>query len=211
MNTFIFSILTLIFIFLTNTYSKYKTETFKNPLVYLFIFEVALMQLIEFFLWKNLKNNKINELLSRLASFLVLIQPFTIMLMIKHINIKYFLLSLYSLFLILYFIYKDKYNPIKFNTSIGINGHLSWEWMNYKGYENIIVIIFILFYIVPSLFTNNFLLILFILISVIISFVQYFKYNTFGSMWCWYINLFLLYFIINILIIQPYKEYNNLC
>lgn len=211
MNTFIFAIFTLIFIFLTNTYSKYKTETFKNPLVYLFIFEVALMQLIEFFLWKNLKNNKINELLSRIACIIVLLQPFTIMLMIKRINIKYFLLSLYSLFLILLYINTKLHHKNSFHTSIGINGHLSWEWMNYKGYENIFLIIFLLFYIIPSLFINNFLLFLFILVSMIISFIQYFNYNTFGSMWCWFVNLFLLCFIINIIIIKPYYEYNNLC
>jgi hypothetical protein len=211
MNTFIFSILTLLFIFITNTYSKYKTKTFDNPLVYLFIFEVALIQLIEFFLWKNLKNNKINNLLSRLACIIVMLQPYTLMLMIKRINIKYFLLSLYSLFLILIYINTSLHRKNSFHTSIGINGHLSWEWMNYKEYEKIIVIIFILFYIFSSLFINNSLLFLFILVSMIISFIQYFNYNTFGSMWCWLSNMFLLYFIINIILLQPYKEYNNLC
>jgi hypothetical protein len=72
MNTFIFAILALLFIYLTNTYSKYKTDTFKNPLMYLFFFEVALIQLIEYFLWKNLKNNKMNKLLSRLACYIII-------------------------------------------------------------------------------------------------------------------------------------------
>ena len=35
--------------------------------------------------------------------------------------------------------------------------------------------------------------------------VQRCKYNTFGTMWCWSFNLFLLYFIVDILIIQPFE------
>uniref|UniRef100_A0A6C0JJ96 Uncharacterized protein n=1 Tax=viral metagenome TaxID=1070528 RepID=A0A6C0JJ96_9ZZZZ len=210
-NTFIFSVLTLLFIYLTNTYSKYKTKTFDNPLMYLLFFEVVLIQLIEFFLWKNLKNDKMNKLLSRLACIIILLQPFTIILMIQRYDIKHIMLALYSLFVILLYINTSLYHKNSFRTTVGINGHLSWEWMNYKGYQNIFLFILLLFYIIPTLFTNNFVLFLFVIVSLVISFVQYFKYNTFGSMWCWLSNIFLLYFIINILIIQPYKEYNNLC
>ena len=211
MNTFIFAILALLFIFLTNTYSKYKTETFKNPLMYLFFFEVALIQLIEYFLWKNLKNNKMNKLLSRLACYIIILQPFTIMLMIPIEKIKYFLLSIYIIFLLVYDILKTKYNPNVYYTTIGKNGHLSWEWMNYKGYENIYFIIYLLFYSISTLFINNFLFTIFLIVSLLLSLINYFKFNTFGSMWCWYSNLFLLYFIINILIIKPYYEYKKLC
>jgi hypothetical protein len=48
-NTFLFACLSLLFIFLTNKFTKYKTKTFDNPLVYLFFLVVASMQLIEFF------------------------------------------------------------------------------------------------------------------------------------------------------------------
>lgn len=211
MNTFIFTIFALLFIYLTNTYSKYKTETFKNPLMYLFFFEVALIQLLEYFLWKNLKNNKMNKLLSKLVCYVIILQPFTLMLMIPIDKIKYFLLSTYIIFIILYDIIKTKYNPNIYYTSIGKNGHLSWEWMNYKGYENILFIIYLLFYSISSLFINNFLFTIFLIVSLLLSLINYFKFNTFGSMWCWYSNLFLLYFIINILIIKPYYEYNKLC
>jgi len=52
-NTFIFACLSLLFIFFTNTFTKYKTPTFDNPIVYLFLLSVAAMQLIEYFLWRN--------------------------------------------------------------------------------------------------------------------------------------------------------------
>ena len=72
-NTFLFAIFALVFIFLANTYTKYKQETFKNPLVYLLLLEVASIQLIEFFLWKNLKNKKMNEFLTSLALYIIII------------------------------------------------------------------------------------------------------------------------------------------
>jgi len=211
LNTFLFACLALFFIFLTNTFTKYKTKTFDNPLVYLFLLEVAAMQLIEFFLWRNLKNKSLNELLSKIASFFVFIQPLTLMMMISNIMIKYTIVFSYLIFVIAYFGYRGIYNPIIFHTSIGTNGHLSWEWMNYKGYENIFLFIGLIFYIIPALLINNFFIALFLIISLIISLFYYFKYNTFGTMWCWSFNLFLLYFIINILIIKPFYEYNGLC
>jgi len=210
-NTFIFACLALLFIFFTNTFTKYKTKTFDDHLVYLFFLEVAAMQLIEFFLWRNLKNKSLNKLFSQIASVVVLIQPLTLMLMIPNIIIKFVIILLYLIFVIAYYVYRGIYNPIIFHTSIGTNGHLSWEWMNYKGYENIFSFIYLLFFVTSLLFIKNTLLCLFVLISLIISLFLYYKYDTFSSMWCWYVNLFLLYFIIDILIIKPFYEYNGLC
>jgi hypothetical protein len=210
-NTFLFACLALLFIFFTNTFTKYKTKTFDNSLVYLFFLEVAAMQLIEFFLWRNLKNKSLNKLFSQIASVVVFIQPLTLMLMIPNIIIKFVIILLYLIFVIAYYVYRGIYNPIIFHTSIGTNGHLSWEWMNYKGYENMFSFIYLLFFVTSLLFIKNTLLSLFVLISLIISLFLYYKYNTFSSMWCWYVNLFLLYFIIDILIIKPFYEYNGLC
>jgi hypothetical protein len=201
----------LLFIFLTNTFTKYKTQTFDNSLVYLFLLEVASIQLIEFFLWKNLKNKFMNELLSKISSFIIFSQQITLILMIPNLTIKYSMALFYIILLLIYFEYKIIYNPIIFRTSIGTNGHLSWEWMNYKGYENIFFFIFLLFYILPVLLIKKSLLAFFLILSLVASLFFYYKYNTFGTMWCWSSNIFLLYFIIDILIIKPYYEYNYLC
>jgi len=99
---------------------------------------------------------------------------------------------------------------MNFSTSIGSNGHLSWNWMNYKGTDNIWLFIYLLFYIIPSIFINTELL--YILVATLLfSLFFYFKYNTFGTMWCWISNIIFLYYIVNILLIQPYLEYNSLC
>jgi hypothetical protein len=211
-NTFLFACLVLIFIFLTNTYSKYKLRAFDNPLVYLFILEVALMQLIEYFLWKNLKNKSMNKFLSKIAYGIVVIQIPTIMLMIQNIQIKYILLASYAIYIMIYLAHKQMYSPLNFHTSISKTGHLYWEWSNYNGYENKILLFMYLFlYIVSVLLINNIEITLIVLLSLFVSVLFYFKDNTFSSMWCWLTNLSLLYFIANILIIQPFYEYNKLC
>jgi len=210
-NTFLFACLALLFIFLTNTFTKYKSKTFDNPFVYLFLLVVSFMQMIEFLLWRNLKNKIINERLSKTASFLITLQPMILMFMIPNLTIKYCMLLFYLLFIIVYFEYKLIYNPIHFQTTIGKNGHLSWEWMNFTGYENIWCVIYLSFYILSAILMNDFLLASVIISSVLISLFYLFKYNTFSTIWCWVVNIFLLYFIIDILLIQPYYEYNSLC
>ena len=211
-NTFIFSCLTLSFIYFTNTYTKYKTPFFDNPVVYLFFLAVVSMQLIEFFLWRNLKNKDMNKKLSKLASFFIILQQIFIILLIPSSHIRYSILSFYILFILFFVFYYKRYiSPATYHTSIGKNGHLSWEWINYKGYENIWLFIFLLFYIVPALLINNLMLTLLIIITLLFSLFFYFKYNTFGTIWCWSVNIFLLYFIVNILLIKPYYEYNGLC
>jgi hypothetical protein len=184
---------------------------FDNPLVYLFLFEVALMQLIEFFLWRNLKDKSINKSLSRMAVCTIILQQITLMIMIPNLMIRYSMLLVYVVLFFIYIQYRRAYNPIHYHTSIGKNGHLSWEWMNYKGYENIWFFVYLSFYILPLLAIQNIAFSLLLIIPLLLSFSYYFKYNTFGTMWCWSLNLFLLYFIVDILIIKPYYEYNGLC
>lgn len=211
LNTFLFACLVLLFIFITNTYTKYKTPTFDNPLVYLFMFLVAAMQLIEFFLWRNLKNKKMNETLTKIASIDVFMQQITLIMLIPNVTIRFGMAISYVLFVLFYTGYKDTYDPIHYYTTVGENGHLSWGWTNYTGYETIWAIICLFFYISAALLINNFMLSLFLLTTMVISAFFYYKYNTLASMWCWLLSIFLLYFVLDILLIQPFREYTGLC
>jgi hypothetical protein len=210
-NTFLFMCLGLLFVFITNTFTKYKSHTFDNPLVYVLLLNVAGVQLAEFFLWRNLKNNSLNETFSRVIANLIAIQPATLMLMIPNPSLRYGLLFSYIVYIVGYVLYKSFYKPVKFYTSVGENGHLNWEWANYKNYEDFFFFITIGFYVAALLSINNFFIALFSFITLIISLIVYLKHDTFGTMWCWTSNLFMLYFIVDILIIKPYFEYNGLC
>jgi hypothetical protein len=209
-NTFMFSCLALIFIFLSSTFTKYKSSTFTQIWVYLFFFEIASMQLVEYFLWKHLNHPQKNKWFSTIGFWIVMAQPLTLMMLIPHLQIKYFLLVTYALFIILSKIYRSRY-PIEYRTSIGENGHLSWEWMNLKGYEIMFVILYLLFYVVTLFYVNHSILSMFILLTLLVSLFFYVKSNTFSTMWCWITNVGLLLFIVDILLVQPYREYNSLC
>jgi hypothetical protein len=199
--TFLFSCFTLIFIYVTTTLTKYKHPFFKNKFMYLFVFLVACMQLVEFFLWRNL-NNRYNEFFSRIGSFVLLCQQVCLMLMIPNPFTRHIMFLLYGVLLVCYWVYQRLHSPIYFHTSIGKNGHLSWEWINYNGYEQVFLIVGLLFYIIPALLISNPTLSLFMFPYLAVS-LYYYKDKTFGTMWCWGSNFFLLYFILDILVLHP--------
>ena len=210
LNTFIFGLFSMIFIFITNTYTKYKTHTFNNPLMYLFLGVVISMQLLEFFAWRNLKNNRINTLVSKIISIIVTAQPLLLMLLIENTNVRYCIIGLYILYTFIYRVYKSNFSPFDFHISV-LNGHLKWEHMYLKGWERIHHFIYLAFYIISLLLVNDNILNLFTISSLLISFLFYYNDGTIGSMWCWLANLLFVYFIVNILFIQPFYEYNGIC
>jgi hypothetical protein len=209
LNTFIFGVISLIFIYITNTYTKYKTPMFDSPLVYLLLFSVVSMQLVEYFLWKNLKTMPYNIYYSSIGFFLVMLQLFLMIIIIKDSNIRNVLVGIYLIFS-LYIISQHSLQKDLY-TTVGKNGHLVWEWMNFKNtiFNNTYIYFFI--YFVALFFMDNLMLKPFIVFSLLFSVFFYYKDRTFGSMWCWIFNLFFLYFIVNILLIQPFYEYNGLC
>jgi len=147
-----------------------------------------------------------------LASFIVIIQAPTIMLMIQNTTIKYSLLLIYILFFIGYFEFKRIYSPITFHTSIGKTGHLRWDWINTNGYGNkILLLVYLLIYVTSLLLINNTEITVIGLLTLFVSVFFYYKDNTFASMWCWLGNIFFLYLIVSILLIKPFYEYNELC
>ena len=212
-NTFIFACMALIFIFLAS-FTKYRLEAFKNPLVYLFLFVVALVQLVEYFLWKNLNNKSMNKLFTQFLQIIIVIQVPILFLMIENTNIKYWGLLFFILFIIFvkWLSMSNTYYSTYYRVSIGKNGHLSWDWINLdNNISKILVFIWLGFYVFATLFIKNIELTIMLLLSLFITLFLYYKDKTFTSIWCWSFNLFLIYFIINILIIKPYYEYNKLC
>ena len=217
-NTFVFGCLALIFIYFTNTFTKYKTQGFDNPFMYLIVFSFLIMQLIEFFIWRNLNNKQINRILSLIGLGIIIIQPITLMLYdtyaIGNITTLIQNLSLYSIAWISFLSYKYLYNPITFTTTIGVNKHLNWNWLKLPISEIIVCILIYFSYIVYSLLVlknKDNIFRYFLFISVFISTILYYDTQDFGSMWCWIINIYMLILIVNILVVKPFYEYNLLC
>ncbi len=207
LNTFLFTTFSLVFIYFANTYTRYKSETFRNPLVYVYVFLAASMQLIEHFVWKNLDNKVVNSRLSRLGSAIIILQPVVLMFMNSFARIKYAFLSLYTVFIFISYMYyhflADNILPMRM--SVAKNGHLTYEWMEYKGYDRMILYVYLLFYVLALLFTRNPLLTLFTISTLILSLYTYYTQRTMGTMWCWTSNLFMLYFLVEILHLWTFK------
>ena len=73
LNTFLFSFGVLLLVMYNNAYTPYKIPSCTG-IMYLFLASFIFMQLIEFFIWRNL-HNAYNHLFSVLALLLVSVQP----------------------------------------------------------------------------------------------------------------------------------------
>ncbi len=217
LNTFLFGCFALIFIYYTNTYTRYKTSLFDNPWMYVFSFLVISMQLLEYFIWRNLKNKKINRQLSRVGLGLLFSQIVASILLLQ--LYRGVALVLFLFFLLCIYFYSRIY-PFDFRTTVS-NGHLSWKWIHLQAIpgmpiwvQNMPILVMLVFYFLPWILLPNPTKWVVIPIAVFLFFVAYLidkKDHTYGSLWCWFINGFFLLALINILLVQPFREYNGLC
>lgn len=205
LNTFLFSSGSILFLYYVNTYTKYKSTLYFDGSIYkyLFLLSFTMMQLLEFFLWKSIENNdkKMNYLFSIIGLGLVLIQPILSMRMTNRIYKS--LIPIYLLITAGYLLLRYILNPIKFETKIGANKHLAWNWLDMKGYWQIYI--FLWFFFIEYTDSN----IIFPIGAAVPFFYTYYKYrktNEWGSIWCWLINSFCLFLLIDVLIISPYKK-----
>lgn len=212
LNTFIFSSLVLIFIWYNNTYTQYKVEEFDHWSVYFFFFSYSSMQLVEYFIWKSIKAKDVvkNKLFSVIGWLLIrVIQPLAILLTLpnKYLTLRNTSLFIYFSLLLIVSVYKQLYNPVEFITSVDKNTHLLWKWVELRKYEKILGYLYLSLGFVLAVR----LPIIALVTLVILLYCYFFHYMTWGSNWCWLLNSVLLYFLIKILFVLPYKEYNGLC
>jgi hypothetical protein len=170
------------------------------------------MQLIEYFIWENLNNKALNKFFTTLAYILLCIQPICSLMIINNKPLRNKLLTGYAFVLIIFFIififiretiksYKD------------MNNHLVW-------YSNIEYPLFIFndicyafFLIIGLLIEKKWAIFIIGIISYIIVISKYLKNinnfkNSSGSVWCWSVNLILLYYLSYLLIYLPFIQNN---
>lgn len=197
-NTFLFGIFTLWFIKMNNTYSDYKIDFFKNEYVYLFILSIVLMQLIEFFLWINIHNKSINHNLSILGFLLLVVQPITALYLIKDITLRNNLLTFYSIFASIFVVYNMQTTYI--HTKITSQGFLSWNWTQHTLLSVSFYLFFLFF---PLLYNQYYISLIFLFIFFVL--IHYIG-KGYGSIWCLFVNSMFIYFLIELLVIQPFNQ-----
>ena len=97
LNTFLFSGFVLMLIIYNNSFTKYKIPELNNKWMYLFIASFVFMQLLEFFIWRNINNAFYNNLFSIFAVLLLFIQPIASIMLITNMQIRKSLLMIYLL------------------------------------------------------------------------------------------------------------------
>jgi hypothetical protein len=182
LNTFIFGIICMTIVIILNKI-KY--------IHILFALTVSLIQLMEYYAWNNINNKEVIYNLS-IIGFLILLSQILFLnygcLNSKDRPIGIILIIIYSIYLFIY-----NYQNEKFKMEKGENKHLIWHWVDFPIP---FLIIILTFYIYPS-FRCGYKALMLISIPLLISLYYYYKYNTFGTMWCYYGNI---YWIILILI-----------
>lgn len=205
LNTFLFSMSVLCLIMYNNAYTKYKIKELDNIWVYLFFASFISMQLVEFFIWRNINDKYYNHIFSVAGTILLLFQPFFSLMILSNIKLRNILLLLYSIN-IPYTLYKILKTDIY--SEVAKNGHLRWIW--YKPY----IILHLLWCILLgfSLFyERNFVFGILGFVLLGISYYNYKTEDTYSSMWCWFANSIMLYYAAYLLIYLPFLEKRQIC
>lgn len=204
-NTFVFSMFVLLLIALNNKYSPYKLKEFDSVFVYIFFISFISMQLIEFFIWRNLKDKTLNNMFSTLGAFLLIIQPIASLMLLKNNILRWKMIALYSIPAFTYFIYLLNY--YNFYSEVSQNGHLKWHW-SIPNNKITFPFIFYLYFLLFSVYVNkHYFLMMLALFLLLTSYYLYKRDDTVNSMWCWSVNALMLYFAIKLLILLPFKEH----
>ena len=143
------------------------------------------MQLIEYFAWANLGNKAFISLLSKVALGFIVSQP----LLIHAGRFKTIIIPLAYIVSLIWFFSS---HTTTFSMHKAANGHLAWTWLPTSP---LCIVTWMMFFLLPYLYTKEYLFFFLISITALISFYTYYKDNTWGSMWCWFANVYSIYLL----------------
>ena len=207
LNTFLFSSFVLLLIIYNNSFTKYKIQELNNPFIYLFIASFVFIQLIEFFIWKNINDKFYNNIFSIMATLLILLQPVASILILSNIRLRNTLLFLYLLLAIPFSIYKFSTRYV--HSVISKSGHLDWKFVETTP---IILMIWLFFFLFSIIYEKKWIGVIFAIVTLLISFINHKNEATVvGSMWCWVVNSIMIYYAFYLLIYLPFLEKSNIC
>lgn len=206
LNTFLFSSFVLVLIIYNNAFTKYKIKEINNKWIYLFFMSFISIQLVEFFIWRNMDNAFYNNIFSILATLILFMQPIVSLMIMTNKKIRNLLLVSYLLLAIPFSIYNFSTNHI--HSVIGESGHLRWRFFNTNP---IVWIIWIFFFLFSFFYEQNWFAFIFGFMTLIIAFLNYKNDHTMWSMWCWSVNSIMIYYAIYLLLYLPFLEKMSVC
>jgi len=170
-----------------------------NKEIIIILLSFTAIQFIEFLVWINYNNEKINKLLGKIAFIIIIIQILLLQIFLLKKSFRIYSLILFFILFIIFIIIELP--KIDFRMKKGKNKHLSWYWINLPIFW---IIIGLLYYLIPSFFNkyNYKSIFIFTFITLLISLYFHYKYKTWASMWCYISNIAWLLLLIYSLIIN---------
>ena len=158
------------------------------PLLF-FCLTITFMQFIEYIVWLYYDNKQVNNLASIAAATLLWIQPIASMSLLPSSQLRTNAISLYIIFSLLElpFVHKKDYSMRRAE-----NGHLAWNWITNNVYTYVNLFFYFLFLLGPILINGHYKLLLVSLGTLGISLYTFVQHNTWGSMWCWIVNILVI-------------------
>jgi hypothetical protein len=165
----------------------------ENNVFGIFFIFIALIQLMDFFLWKDLNNKYgINHLFTLLGPLINTGQP-VILYLIKYfyfkpkISLGYNINTFYALFNLLYLIYLFNvyFNFITNGNLITStkNGHLYWPWIEFSNPIFYVILLALnMFYFTN--FTYSLAVFFITYFCLLLSYIYF--YNNLGELWCFF-------------------------
>lgn len=206
LNTFLFSFFVLGLLIYNNTYTKYKIDELNNIYVYLFFMSIIGIQLVEFFIWRNIKNPSYTHWLSIIGIILVMTQPLFALLLIKNPTIGTNAALGYACIAIPMFFYNiSVYSP---NVKVSKLGNLQWYlWWGEYWTRQLWYIVYWVCIVFGLIASKKYTMLLFGIISFLWSGFNFYRMNTIGSLFCWSINTVAILIAFHLLIYLPF-QYN---
>ena len=142
-----------------------------------------------------------------MAIILLMIQPVTSMMIIHtNLQLRNMLLSSYLLLAFPYSIYK--FYTKHLHSTVSENGHLRW---NFFDPSPIILVTWFFFFLFSFVYEQKWFGLFFGLISLLIIFINYQNDRTVWSVWCWSVNLIMVYYAVYLLVFLPFLEKMFIC
>lgn len=149
-----------------------------DPALWVFMVAFTHIQLVEYFLWKNLGNPSANRFWSGIGFCLISILPLIAAgLLPSNSRDK---LRIFYLIMIMIYLATRKIN---LSTEVGGNGHLKWNWID--SFTSIWTLGWPLMVLIPLFISGHRVTFIIATLTYIMS--SYFndKYGTAASYWCW--------------------------
>jgi hypothetical protein len=182
LNTFIYGLIAAVIVACINTI----------PIInVLIVLSITLMQLYEYFAWTNIHDEKKIYYLSWFGPLIIILQ----LLLINYAFLEGIerIIAIIFIFILTIIGYWYIYTNNKLYMKRGENGHLIWGWADVP---EILLILILFLYLYPASIKENKIPLVFGIVSISISMYNYYKWKTWGSMWCYYCNLLWLGLII---------------